>query len=77
MATVIILISAHCWHKVIGRLSDAQGLCAQGPHNLINDTVLLCFFGVKILVAVEVKLDLHSTRESSDQPHFHACTHDM
>ncbi len=51
-------------------LLDAQSLRAQWPHNLIDDSILHRFLGVKILVAVEVELDLHGTCKPAPQ---HAC----
>ena len=43
---------------MLGRASDAQGLCTQRADYLVNDAVLQGLLCVKVLVAVEVKLDL-------------------
>ena len=49
--------------------SDAQRLGAQGLDNLVNDAVLQRLLGVKVLVAVEVKLDLHMPGRQSAPLH--------
>ena len=51
--------------------SDAQGLCAQRADHLVNDAVLQGLLGVEVLVAVEVKLNLHIQRWPSVQWRFH------
>ena len=39
--------------------SCTQGLCTQRADDLVNDAILQGLLCVKVLVAVEVKLDLH------------------
>jgi len=52
--------------------SNAQSLCTQRAHNLVDDSILQRFLGVKVLVAVEVKLDLHNNTAGSHISPYHA-----
>lgn len=40
--------------------SDTKRLCAQRLDHLVNDAIFQSLLGVKVLVAVEIKLDLHA-----------------
>ena len=53
----------------MGPTSDAQRLGTQRLDNLVNDAVLQRLLGVKVLVAVEVKLNLHMPGRQSAPHH--------